>query len=113
MRLLPSTSGNQLATRWLATDSLNPKGIVLHFHGNSGHMEATQEKVSWLTDYGYHVLIFDYSGFGHSTGQARDEALYQDACSMLLSVPMSKNNQDCLCLWWAHPPAAMFFCARG
>lgn len=56
-------------------------------------MEATQEKVSWLTDYGYHVLIFDYSGFGHSTGQARDEALYQDACSMLaFSADVQKQS---------------------
>ncbi|KLV02123.1 alpha/beta hydrolase [Photobacterium aphoticum] len=93
MRLVSSTSGNQLATRWLVTDSLNPKGIVLHFHGNSGHMDATQEKVSWLTDYGYHVLIFDYSGFGHSTGKARDEAMYHDARSMLaFSADVQKQS---------------------
>ncbi|MGF1688550.1 alpha/beta hydrolase [Photobacterium japonica] len=83
IRWLPSSSGNALAYLWLPSAVDTPKGIVVHFHGNSGHMEATQEKVNWLVEHGYHVLVFDYSGFGHSSGQPTDEALYHDAMSML------------------------------
>ncbi|WP_299019782.1 alpha/beta fold hydrolase [uncultured Photobacterium sp.] len=83
VRWLKSASGNDLAYLWLPSQISQNKGLILHFHGNTGHMEQTKEKVEWLVEHGYSVLIFDYSGFGHSTGYATDIALYHDALSIL------------------------------
>ncbi|MGF1728747.1 alpha/beta hydrolase [Photobacterium kasasachensis] len=81
---LPSSSGSSIAYLWLPANPTPPvKGIVAHFHGNSGHMEATKEKVDWLSEHGYDVMVFDYSGFGHSSGKVSDEAAYYDAITVL------------------------------
>ncbi|EAR54002.1 hypothetical protein SKA34_07528, partial [Photobacterium sp. SKA34] len=85
---LDSLSGNKIAYRYYhptisSISSADPRGTVVHFHGNSGQMEQTQEKVAWLTDYGFNVITFDYSGFGHSTGKATDKDAYLDAISIL------------------------------
>ena len=86
---LDSLSGNKIAYRYYQptnTSSMSSpelRGTVVHFHGNSGQMEKTQEKVAWLTGYGFNVITFDYSGFGHSTGTATDKDAYLDAISIL------------------------------
>ena len=71
---LSSRSGNDITYQWLPSQTREVKGAVIHFHGNSGHMGKTQEKVDWLTEYGFHVMVFDYSGFGASSGVATDSA---------------------------------------
>lgn len=80
---LDSKSGNKLAYLWIEAENGLTQGLVVHFHGNSGHMEKTQEKVDWLSEHGYSVLVFDYSGFGHSTGRVSDKSAYQDAISII------------------------------
>ncbi|PQJ61721.1 alpha/beta hydrolase [Photobacterium angustum] len=86
---LDSLSGNKIAYRYYHPTNISSipspdlRGTVVHFHGNSGQMEQTQEKVAWLTDYGFSVITFDYSGFGHSTGTATDKDAYLDAISIL------------------------------
>ncbi|WP_432467299.1 alpha/beta hydrolase [Agarivorans sp. Z349TD_8] len=84
VRWMKSRSGNDIAYLWLPrSQQLEPAGIIAHFHGNSGHMEQTKEKVDWLIEHGYDVMVFDYSGFGHSSGQVSDQAAYLDALSIL------------------------------
>ncbi|MCW8328984.1 alpha/beta fold hydrolase [Photobacterium sp. SDRW27] len=83
IRWMHSTSGNEIAYLWLPSVRKSSKGLVIHFHGNNGHMETTREKVDWLAEHGYHVLVFDYSGFGHSSGEPNDRSIYRDAISIL------------------------------
>lgn len=94
VRWLASQSGNDIAYLWLPTNHAIAKGAVIHFHGNSGHMEETKEKVDWLTEHGYDVMVFDYSGFGHSSGQVGDKAAYQDATSILHYIEALKAKSD-------------------
>lgn len=92
VRWLTSQSGNDIAYLWLPTEHPVPQGAVIHFHGNSGHMEETQEKVDWLTQHGYDVMVFDYSGFGHSSGVVSDEAAYLDAITVLKYIEQVKAS---------------------
>ncbi|OZS41856.1 alpha/beta hydrolase [Photobacterium sanguinicancri] len=92
IRWLNSQSGNDIAYLWLPTEHPEPQGAVIHFHGNSGHMEETQEKVDWLTQHGYDVMVFDYSGFGHSSGTVSDEAAYLDALTVLDYIAKIKHS---------------------
>jgi len=92
---LSSLSGNTIAYLWIPSSTATPaKGIVAHFHGNSGHMEATQEKVNWLSEHGYDVMVFDYSGFGHSTGKVSDEAAYYDAITVLQYLAILRSDSQ-------------------
>lgn len=55
------------------------EGLILYFHGNSGSLKRWGEIASQLTSYNYHVLVFDYRGYGKSTGTPGERVLYQDA----------------------------------
>ena len=39
---------------------------VLHVHGNAGAVDTHAAFCAWLADHGYHVLVFDYRGYGRS-----------------------------------------------
>ena len=83
IQMMPSKSGNQIAYLWFESLQFEKKGFIVHFHGNHGHMEKTSEKVDWLTNHGFDVLVFDYSGFGVSQGSISDKAAYLDGISIL------------------------------
>ncbi len=72
-----SRSGNTLHLQHHLSD--NPQGLVIHFHGNRGNLSQTVEKVVWLVDEGYDVMLVDYSGYGLSNGKPTRENLALDA----------------------------------
>lgn len=55
------------------------KGTVLFFHGNAGTLDQWGYTYTLLHEAGYHLLIYDYRGYGKSTGYRTQERLYQDA----------------------------------
>lgn len=59
------------------TDS--PKGVILYMHGNAGNLETWGGLGGTFVNAGYDLLIFDYRGFGKSTGNISEKALYSDA----------------------------------
>lgn len=40
---------------------------ILHVHGNAGNVSSHSAMSSFLADAGFHVLIFDYRGYGRSS----------------------------------------------
>ena len=70
------------------------KPTVLIFHGNAGNISHRQSLIDPLSEIGYSVMIFDYSGYGRSRGIPSENQLYQDASiftNMLLEFT-DKNN---------------------
>ena len=56
------------------------RGIVLFFHGNSGSLRRWGEVAESFTSRGYDFFVFDYRGYGKSTGQISSERqLHDDA----------------------------------
>lgn len=55
------------------------KGVVLHCHGNAGNVTAHFPLVGFLIEAGYHVLTFDYAGYGQSSGRPTLEGIEADA----------------------------------
>jgi fermentation-respiration switch protein FrsA (DUF1100 family) len=45
------------------------RGTVVHFHGNAANITNHIVLVEWLPAQGYHVLMFDYRGYGRSEGK--------------------------------------------
>lgn len=60
--------------------SKQPKGIIFYHHGNAGNLEHWGVKSVDFTSRNYDVLMYDYRGFGKSTGKIKNERmLYNDA----------------------------------
>jgi hypothetical protein len=58
----------------------NSKGVIYYHHGNAGNLELWGMKAIDFTSRGYDVLMYDYRGFGKSTGKVKSEKmLYSDA----------------------------------
>ena len=57
----------------------NPKGCILYFHGNTGHISRWGPIAEELTSFGFDVFVPDYRGYGKSSGVRTQETLYADA----------------------------------
>ncbi len=55
-----------------------PLATLLFCHGNAGNVSHRLQNVYYLSKTGFQVLLFDYRGYGHSTGQPSEEGLYRD-----------------------------------
>ena len=52
--------------------------IILFCHGNAGNISHRLDNVRLLLDHGLQVFIFDYRGYGKSTGSPSETGLYTD-----------------------------------
>lgn len=57
----------------------NAHQILLFLHGNGGNISHRLEKVRILHERNMAVFIFDYRGYGRSTGKPCEKGLYLDA----------------------------------
>jgi hypothetical protein len=55
------------------------KGVVLYFHGNRNDVEWYGRLAADFTRKGYECWIWDYPGFGKSTGELSEQKLYDFA----------------------------------
>jgi fermentation-respiration switch protein FrsA (DUF1100 family) len=55
-------------------------GTVIYFHGNAGNIANVDWIAEALVEDGFNVLLFDYRGYGRSSGKLENEQeLYKDA----------------------------------
>jgi fermentation-respiration switch protein FrsA (DUF1100 family) len=54
---------------------------MLFCHGNAGNVSHRLENVAHLLRAGFQVLLFDYRGYGHSSGQPSEKGLFEDAAA--------------------------------
>lgn len=80
---LQSSSGNLLHSLFIPTEGLSKNTLLVHFHGNAGNITWTSQRYGWLTKYGFDLLVFDYSGYGVSTGEPSPQTTWQDALTIL------------------------------
>lgn len=78
--------GSRLHGWWLPAQlapGQNAKGTVLHLHGNAANVSNHLPSVAWLPAEGWHVLTFDYRGFGQSQGRPTLDGVVEDAQAAL------------------------------
>jgi fermentation-respiration switch protein FrsA (DUF1100 family) len=66
-----------------APASPSPAGAVVIFHGNAGNVSHRLPKARIFHEAGRAVLLFDYRGYGRSTGTPSEEGTYRDAAAAL------------------------------
>jgi uncharacterized protein len=72
-------SGAQLAGWWVPSDDARA-ATLLYLHGNANNVGANAQEVVRFRGAGLNVFIFDYRGYGESTGgPPREKLVYEDA----------------------------------
>jgi uncharacterized protein len=71
--------GGQLAGWWVPAESPQT-ATLLYLHGNANNVGANVKQVVDFYNAGLNVFIFDYRGYGESTGgPPREKLMYEDA----------------------------------
>jgi len=76
---ITSKLGNKLNGLIFSPNIPKPKGTVLYFHGNADNIQRWGEYAIDFTSLGYTIIMFDYAGFGKSTGKPSEEVMYHDS----------------------------------
>jgi pimeloyl-ACP methyl ester carboxylesterase len=58
---------------------INPQPTIVYHHGNKHHLVEYWDRVELLYRAGLDVIIYDYRGFGRSTGTSTESSLLADA----------------------------------
>lgn len=62
---------------WVPAEKVKP--AILFCHGNAGNMSNRVDKIRIFHDLGASVMVFDYRGFGRSSGKPSEQGTYRDA----------------------------------
>jgi fermentation-respiration switch protein FrsA (DUF1100 family) len=57
----------------------SPRAVVLIAHGNAGNLSHRAELLQDLTELGVSTMIFDYRGYGRSSGEPSEAGILADA----------------------------------
>jgi uncharacterized protein len=79
---LETDDGERLHGWWIGTRSAS-LGHLLLCHGNAGNVGDRVLHAALLTATGFDVLLFDYRGYGRSSGRPSEEGTYRDARAAL------------------------------
>jgi uncharacterized protein len=71
---------------WVPARTPAPLGHVLFFHGNAGNLSRRVPDADLLATEGFDLLLFDYRGYGQSTGRPTEEGTYRDARAALAAL---------------------------
>ena len=56
----------------------NPRGLVFFLHGNGGNLDSWTSNVGYYQRVNYDMFIFDFRGYGKSTGHIQSEEQLHD-----------------------------------
>lgn len=60
---------------WVFAHRPGAREVILYHHGNAIHLGRYWDRVERLWSLGFHVMIYDYPGYGLSTGTPSEESL--------------------------------------
>ena len=73
-----ATSDGETLHGWQVT-AADAKGTVLFLHGNAGNISHRIYYLTMFKRLGYNTLLFDYRGYGQSSGTPSESGTYLDA----------------------------------
>ena len=85
------TSDGETLNAWYVP-AQDAKVTVLYCHGNAGNIHRLH-KVKFFHEMGVNFFIFDYRGYGKSSGKPNEKGLYEDAAAAY-DYLISRNDID-------------------
>lgn len=87
---IPTPDGERLYGWWMAPDA--GEKVVLYFNGNAGNLTDRTFRLEMFNNLGLGALLFDYRGYGKSTGKIQKEQdLYVDGLAVWEFLTKDKN----------------------
>jgi len=74
-----TTQDGERLHAWLIPAAGEPRGALLLSHGNAGTIEDRLDVARFFVDSHLSVLLYDYRGYGRSSGSPSEEGTYLDA----------------------------------
>jgi len=94
-----TTSDSEKITAWWIP-AQNERGVLLFCHGNAGNISHRLDTIDIFNRLGLSVLIFDYRGYGKSTGRPSEDGTYRDAeAAWRYLVEVQKKKPDKIILF--------------
>ena len=78
---IPTADGIRL-NAWFVRGSPVSRAVVIYCHGNAGNIGNRIYRLKAFHDLGLNILLFDYRGFGKSTGRPSEQGVYKDAVTV-------------------------------
>lgn len=73
----------------------NPRGIVYYHHGNADNLIYWGARAVDFTSKGYNILMYDYRGFGKSSGKIKNERMiFSDALMIYKRLLYDYKERD-------------------
>ncbi len=76
-RFITMPDGAVINTLYFTSDER--RGVIFYNHGNGGELPRWGEISYFFLDMGYDVFVYDYRGYGKSTGHRSESLLLEDA----------------------------------
>jgi fermentation-respiration switch protein FrsA (DUF1100 family) len=89
---IDTDDGERLHGWWVARKQTACAGHVLFFHGNAGNIGDRVAVAELLAGAGFEVMLFDYRGYGQSSGKPDESGTYLDARAARASL---SERGDC------------------
>ena len=84
-RTLVADDGERLHGWWVRATGAR-RGHILFCHGNAGNVASRGAYARLLAAAGFDVLLFDYRGYGRSSGRPSEQGTYRDARAALAGL---------------------------
>jgi fermentation-respiration switch protein FrsA (DUF1100 family) len=78
---------------WFIPDGSSPRATVLFCHGNAGNISHRLDIIRIFNELGLNVFIFDYRGYGRSSGLPTEKGTYLDALAAY-DYLLTRKNMD-------------------
>ena len=85
------TADNERLHAWYIPAQIDETKTVAFFHGNAGNISHRLETIKIFHQLGLNIFIFDYRGFGQSTGKPSEKGTYIDADTVWQYLIDKKN----------------------
>jgi fermentation-respiration switch protein FrsA (DUF1100 family) len=86
--------GEKLHGWWIPATRPGPAlGTIVHFHGNAANITNHIAVTYWLPSAGYNLLMFDYRGYGRSTGRPTRAGTVTDGLAAI-DYALSRSDVD-------------------
>jgi hypothetical protein len=84
---MDTPQGGRLNALWFKPRGTpSRKGVILFFHGNAGNLSRWGHLHHYFGRYGYDFFVYDYRGYGKSTGRRNQYLLYKDALTAYRTI---------------------------
>jgi fermentation-respiration switch protein FrsA (DUF1100 family) len=97
-----SSDGTNLHGWFLKARASKPKGTIVFSHGNAGSLGHHLGFVMWMAEAGYQVFMYDYRGFGKSSGELNRRGMVEDAKAAFQYIQTRKDVRSDRLISYGH-----------